>query len=159
MKTIEEFIRHDPMALLIPLAILGFTLAGGRVLKSIVFRILRAWVARSKSHIATTIMQSLDGPFMIWMLILGVHLASQSSELPARWTARIAQLLLILWIISLAIMASRLVGNLIRYYGSGIPGALPVTTLTQNLAQLGVTILALLVLMNLLGIPIAPILT
>ena len=72
---------------------------------------------------------------------------------------RIAQVLLILWILSLAIMASRLVGNLIRYFGTGIPGALPVTTLTQNLAQLGVTILALLVLLNLLGIPIAPILT
>ena len=158
MRTIE-LIRRDPMQLLLPLAILGLTLAAGLVLKSIVFRILRGWVARSKSHIANTIMQALDGPFMIWVLILGVHLASQSSELPARWTSRISQILLILWIISLAIMASRLVGNLIRYYGTGIPGALPVTTLTQNLAQLGVTILALLVLMNLLGIPIAPILT
>ena len=159
MKTIEQFIRHDPMQLLVPLLILAATLAAGRVLKIVVFKVLRAWVARSTGHIPTTIAKALDGPFMIWVLILGLHLASQSSDLPARWTSRIAQLLLILWIISLAIMASRLVGNLIRYYGSGIPGALPVTTLTQNLAQLGVTILALLMLMNLLGIPIAPILT
>jgi small-conductance mechanosensitive channel len=104
-------------------------------------------------------MRALDGPFMIWVLILGLHLATQSSELPHRWMTRLAQVLLILWIVSLAIMLSRLLGNIIRFYGSGIPGALPVTTLTQNLAQIGVALLALLVLLNLLGIPIAPILT
>src|SRR5581483_3836054 len=53
----------------------------------------------------------------------------------------------------------RLLGNIIRYAGSDIPGAMSVTTLTQNLAQIGVVILALMVLLNLLGIPIAPILT
>src|SRR5262249_36133336 len=88
-----------------------------------------------------------------------LHLATQSSELPPRWMTRLAQLLLVLWIVSLAIMLSRLLGNIIRYYGSDIPGAMPVTTLTQNLAQIGVVILAFMVLLNLLGIPIAPILT
>jgi small-conductance mechanosensitive channel len=159
MKTIEEFIRHDPMKLLMPLLVLAITVAVGRLAKGIVFKILRRWVAHSKSNVATIIMRALDGPFMIWALILGVHLASQASELPPRWMNRIAEGLLILWIVSLAIMASRLAGNIIRFYGSGIPGALPVTTLTQNLAQLGVVILALMVLLNLLGIPIAPILT
>jgi small-conductance mechanosensitive channel len=159
MKTIEQLLRNDPMELLRPLVVLAVTLALGRALKLLVFRVLRKWVSRSRGHVALTITQALDGPFMIWVLMLGLHFAAQSSELPARWTNRIGELLLILWILSLAIMGSRLVGNLIRYYGSGIPGALPVTTLTQNLAQLGVAILALMVLLNLLGIPITPILT
>jgi small-conductance mechanosensitive channel len=159
MKAIEQFIVHDPMRLLMPLLVLAATLAVGRMVKMIVFKLLRGWVTRSKSPAATTVTQALDGPFMIWVLILGLHLASQSSELPVKWTGRIAEVLLVLWILSLAIMASRVVGNLIRFYGGGIPGALPVTTLTQNLAQLGVTLLALMVLLNLLGIPIAPILT
>jgi small-conductance mechanosensitive channel len=159
MKTIEDFIRHDPMQLIRPLVVLAVTLGAGLLLKSIVFKILRRWVAHSKSHVATIIMRALDGPFMMWVLILGLHLATQSSELPHRWTTRMGQVLLILWIISLAIMLSRLLGNIIRFYGNDIPGAMPVTTLTQNLAQIGVSILALLVLLNLLGIPIAPILT
>jgi small-conductance mechanosensitive channel len=159
MKTIEDFIRHDPMALLMPPAVLIITLAAGRLLKGIVFKILREWVARSRSHVATIIMRALDGPFMIWVLILGLHLATQSSQLPHRWLSRLAQILLVLWIVSLAIMLSRLLGSIIRFYGSDIPGAFAVTTLTQNLAQIAVAILALLVLLNLLGIPIAPILT
>jgi len=50
-------------------------------------------------------------------------------------------------------------GGLIRFHGSGIAGALPVTTLTQTLAQLTVVILGVLVLLNLWGISITPILT
>jgi small-conductance mechanosensitive channel len=159
MKTIEDFILHDPMKLVIPFIVLVVTLAVGRLVKGLLFGALRGWARRSSTHVPNTIMQAVNGPFMIWVLILGLHLASQSSELPARWTSRIGEVLLVLWILSLAIMGSRLAGNIIRNYGSGIPGALPVTTLTQNLAQLGVTILALMVLLNLLGIPITPILT
>jgi small-conductance mechanosensitive channel len=159
MRTVEEYIRHDPMQLILPLVVLFATLAVGRLLKGIVFKILRKWAAHSKSYVATIVMHALDGPFMIWVLILGLHFATQSSELPHRWLARLAQLLLVLWVLSLAIMLSRALGNIIRFYGSDIPGALSVTTLTQNLAQIGVVILAMIVLLNLLGIPIAPILT
>src|SRR6476620_7870429 len=101
MRTIEDFIRHDPMKLILPLVVLAITLAGGSLLKGIVFKILRKWVAHSKSHMATVLTRALDGPFMIWVFILGLHLATQSSELPHRWMTLLSQFLLVLWIISL----------------------------------------------------------
>ena len=67
--------------------------------------------------------------------------------------------MLALWILSLTIVSSRLAGGIIRFHGSRIPGALPVTTLTQTLAQLAVVILGVMVLLNLWGISITPILT
>jgi len=48
---------------------------------------------------------------------------------------------------------------LIALHGSGVPGALPVTTLSQTLAQLAVIIFGLLLLLDLLHISITPILT
>jgi len=54
----------------------------------------------------------------------------------------------VLWILSLTMMSMRVVGNLVRYHGSQFPGALPVTTLTQNLAQISVVILGGLILLN-----------
>jgi small-conductance mechanosensitive channel len=42
----------------------------------------------------------------------------------------------------------RIVGDLVRFQGSRIPGAMPVTTLTQNLAQISVVILGSLILLN-----------
>ena len=46
-----------------------------------------------------------------------------------------------------------------RYYGAQIPGAMPVTTLTQNLAQIAVIILGGLILLDHFKVSITPILT
>ena len=152
-------ILQNPARLVAPLLVLVATLVLGKGTKSLLFRGLRRWQEHTVSPAAGILTKALDRPFMIWVLILGLHLASQSSELSDRATARIAGVLLALWILSLIVMSSRVVGDLIKHYGSEIPGALPVTTLTQTLAQLAVVVLGLLVLLNSLGYSVTPILT
>jgi small-conductance mechanosensitive channel len=139
--------------------VLAVTLAVGFVARRLLLSALRGWGARSKGQAPTLIADALAGPFMIWALILGTHLAMQSSVLPHSATLWVARILLVLWFLSLTFMASRLAGDLIRLYGASVPGALPVTTLSQTLAQLGVVILGLLMLLNGLGLSITPILT
>ncbi len=53
----------------------------------------------------------------------------------------------------------RMVGDLVRFYGMQIPGAMPVTTLTQNLAQIGVIILGTLILLNQFNVAVRRMLT
>jgi small-conductance mechanosensitive channel len=81
------------------------------------------------------------------------------SDLPARVTATTANVLLVLWILSLIVMCSRFAGDFVRYYGDQVPGAMPVTTLSQNLAQIVVVILGALILLRRFGVSITPILT
>ena len=159
METIRQFLLHDWMRLVVPLGVFAVTVLAGWGCKRLLFRGLRGWVARTKSQAGALLVEALRGPFMIWVLILAIHLAVESSDLPARATRWSGGILLVLWILSFTVIATRLAGDLIRHYGSGVQGLLPVTTLTQNLAQLGVIILALMVLLNQLGIPITPILT
>lgn len=156
---VEQFLAQHWKQLIVPLCVLAFTLALGYAAKRLMVRMLRPWAARSKGPAAQTVIAAVKGPFMIWVLILGTHLAAQSSDVPPRATLWIGRGLLALWILSLTFVSSRLAGGLIRYHGSGVAGALPVTTLTQTLAQLAVVILGLLVLLNLWGISITPILT
>jgi small-conductance mechanosensitive channel len=96
---------------------------------------------------------------LIWAVIVGAHLAIQASTLPAKVTAAGSKFLLVLWIVSLTLMGMRIAGNLVRYYGEQAAGVLPVTTLTQTLAQLSVVILGLLLLLSALDFRITPILT
>jgi small-conductance mechanosensitive channel len=96
---------------------------------------------------------------LIWALILAAHVAFQSSDLPARLTTLGSNALLALWIFSLTMMCMRVVGDLVRHYSAQVPGAMPVTTLTQNVAQVGVAILGALILLNHFNVAIAPILT
>ena len=159
METIRRMLNEKPMELVLPLVIFAATMLVGWVIRRLVLRALNAWTTRTGSRTGLILTQALRGPILIWTVILGAHLAIQGSELPARYTGWSAKVLLVLWIVSLTIMGMRLAGNIVRQYGDQVPGALPVTTLTQNLAQLAVVLLGIVVLLRSLGLEITPILT
>ena len=155
----RHLILMDPMEVIQPLGIFAATFLACWVVRRLVMRALKAWTARAGSRAGEVLCQALRGPTLIWALILAVHLALQGSDLSARITGPVSNGLLVLWIVSLTLMSMRVVGNLVRYYGTQVPGALPVTTLTQNLAQISVVILGVTILLNHFHVPITPILT
>ena len=150
---------ENPMELVPPLVIFAVTLGAGWLIRRMLLRGLNAWNVRTESRAGRILYEALRGPLLIWSLMLAVHFAIQSSNIPARFTILGANILLGLWILSLTIMFMRVVGDMVRFYGARIPGALPVTTLTQTLAQIGVLILGTLILLSRFNVSIAPILT
>ncbi len=159
MKPIwDSLSRHWP-ELVVPLAVLLAVLATGVFTRHYLFRVLERWAAKSKARFDDLLVQALRGPFLLWVMILGLHLAIQSSELPGRITALVGKALLILWIASLTVVAAKLAGSMVRLYGSGKASVLPVTTLSQNLASLAVATIGILILLDTLHIPVTPILT
>jgi small-conductance mechanosensitive channel len=159
MESIRQIFLHDPLRLLIPACLLLATLAAGYVLKRLLFRAIQRWGERTSSKVDAVLTRSIGGPIMIWSLMLGIYFATETLYLPDRSTRLIEHTLLILTILSLTLIASRLAGNLIRHYGSRVPGATPVATLTQNLAQLFIVLVGILILLRHFGVSITPILT
>jgi len=149
--------RHWP-ALVVPVAVFLTVMVVGWFVRGFLFRVLEKWTAKSKAKLDDLLVHALRGPFMLWVMILGLHLAVQSSALPSTVTALVGRMLLVLWILSLTVVASRLAGSLIKSYGAATT-VLPVTTLTQNLASLAVATVGMLILLNTLGISVTPILT
>jgi small-conductance mechanosensitive channel len=159
MKPIQRIALHDPLELVVPACLLLATLAVGYLVKRLLFRALHRWADSSFSKVDEVLTKSLGTPIMIWSLILGIYFAAESLDLPERFRQNVERTLLILVILSLTLMVSRLAGNLIRFYGSRSPGAMPATTLTQNLVQLFIVMLGAVIMLNHLGISITPILT
>ena len=154
----DTLLRYWP-ELVLPLAVLLTVVVIGWFAKRILFRFLEAWSARSKGRFDDVLVQALRGPFMLWVMILGLHIAVQTSELPARFTVLVGRVLLILWIVSLTVAAAKLAGAMVRLYGHNTSSALPVTTLTQSLASLAVATVGTLILLDTLHISVTPILT
>ena len=155
----RQLIVNDPMEVILPLGIFAATFLACWVARRLAVRALKAWTARTESRVGAVLYEALRGPTLIWALILAVHLAFQGSDLPVKFTHPMASVLLVLWIVSLTMMSMRVVGNLVRHYGTQISGTLPVTTLTQNLAQISVVILGSLILLNHFDVKLTPILT
>jgi small-conductance mechanosensitive channel len=155
-----KVLTQHPGLLVEPLVVFGITLGVAWLLRRILLGSLRAWNRRTESRPGLIVAEALRGPTIIWMFILAGHWAIQSSDLPKKvvevWGPNV---LLALWAISLTLMFMRVAGDLVRHYGGHIPGALPVTTLTQNLAQLAVLIVGVVLTLGAFGLKITPILT
>jgi len=153
-------LAHEPRLLIEPGVVLVVTFALAYLVRSVILRGLRAWVTRTGSRPGHILGAALSGPTTIWALILAVHLAIQSSPLPPVVTGKYApRTLVALWIASFTLMAMRVAGDLVRAYGSQVPGALPVTTLTTTLAQLTALVIGLLLLLSAEDVQVTPILT
>jgi small-conductance mechanosensitive channel len=159
MQSIGRILTRNPMELVWPLAVFVVTFIIGWAIRRIILKVLRAWTSRTASRTGRVLAESLSGPILIWAAILALHVALQSSDLPGKFTGWGAEVLFALWIVSLTMMCMRIARDLIRFYGSQIPGALPVATLTQNLAQIAVVILGALILLDHFRVSITPMLT
>ena len=147
------------MELVGPLAVFAVVFLIGWAVRRLILKALRTWTARTQSRAGLVIAQALSGPILIWAAILALHMALQSSNLPGKFTEWGANALFVLWIVSLTLMCMRIARDSIRFYGSQVAGALPVATLTQNLAQIAVVVLGALVLLDHFQVSITPMLT
>ncbi len=147
----EQFV----IPLFVFLAVLGLAL----IVRQVMFRSLRRWADRTSGHLDNLLVESLETPFLVWSLILAIHVSVQVSAVPPRVATLSGTVLLMLWMVSLTMVASRLAGGVVRDYGSRVEGAQPVTSLSQNLARMFVISIGLLLMLNQLGVSITPMLT
>jgi len=159
MQQIVALINYEWWRLAVPTGVLLGCLAAGLVLR----RLLVTGLRRSSmggSRVGEVVIDALSGPTLIWALILGVDLATRFSDMPAKYVHRVDVTLLALWIVSLTMIAAKLTGNIVRFYGSHVSGqAAASATLSRNLAQIAVYTLGILILLNHIGVDIRPLLT
>ncbi len=154
-----EMLRGHSFQLLAPLAVFCITLLLGWVVRRILFSALARWAKKTSGQMDDIIIGAVRGPFMVWVLMLAIHLGAEVSPLPAKISALIAKILLFLLIASFTAVAAKLVSEIIKAYGSRTQGALPVTSLTQNISKMVVIVIGILILLNSLGVSITPLLT
>jgi small-conductance mechanosensitive channel len=154
-----EMLKHYGFILMKPSLIVVSVLLAGFIARRILFSFLAQWTKKTAGQLDDIIVAALRAPFLIWVLMLGIHFAAQYSPLPQTISGNISKILFVLLIISLTAVGSKLANEIVKLYGTKIQGALPVTSLTQNLARLAVIIIGLLILLNFLNISIAPLLT
>lgn len=141
------------------LAVLAASYAAGHVLKWIVSRRLTALASKTKGQWDDVIVNELGRRVPLWSLLLGVYLAAGFWPLPPNVENALTKTLFALVVVSLTLFASAIVTRLSVVYGSTLQQALPVNSLTQNIARGVVITVGLLIVLNGLGLSITPMLT
>src|SRR5580698_9348782 len=135
---------NDPFVVMIPLALLLTTILVGLVARRILFGLLRRWAKSTDSQLDVLVIDTLARPMILWMVILGLHLATQNSKIPLPYLQYIPKTLKVLWVLSFTLAISHFAGDMVRYYGSAVKGVKAVTSLSQKLVQVSILIVGIM---------------
>jgi len=138
----------DPSVVAVPVALLVATVLLGLLARRILFSVIRSWAKATDSKLDVLLIDTLRRPILLWLVILGIHIATQNSEIPQHYLQYIPKTLTVLWGLSLTIALSHFAGNMVRFYGNSNRGSRAVASLTQKLVQLSILLLGILWLLK-----------
>ena len=144
--------------MVLPPVVVTVTLVAGYIARKIIFERLAKWSKNTGIQLGDIIISAVKGPFIIWVLMLGIYFALAVSQLPERVVGVANKTLLALGIFSVTLVLANLSVRLIKIHSGKLEVALPVTSLTQNIARVVVFVIGILIILNSLDISITPIL-
>ncbi len=122
-------------------------------------RQLARWAEKTRWQWDDVVVEALRKGIPFWAVLVGCHISLNYWQFSAHTAEVIARSLHVLTWASITLIAANVMGKIIMLYGSQFQHAMPVTSLTQNLARMTVIIIGGLTILNSLGISIAPMLT
>lgn len=144
---------------LIPLGIFVGVLLIGYGVRAWLYRLLARWAEQSATRLDDVILQATKIPSLLWILLISAVIARQAVELDTELGQTLDRVLIAVLILSLTLVAARLLIALIQHYSAQARTVLPLTGLTQTFIQGLVLTVGVLILLGTLGINITPLLT
>ena len=143
---------------LVPLGIVAASIVIGIWLRRVAVAKMLTLASRTRWAGDDMILRAVRNPLLLWSVMAGTYLAMASSDLPKHVAELSVPILKTLWILSLAWVSANVVAQLITHHASRWQIALPMTSLTQNLAKSVVWGLGLLMVLDSLGVKIGSLL-
>jgi len=146
------------MKILKALLILLFFYLLGLFLKRTVFKYLCRWAEKTRWRADDIIVPFIKAYILLWSLLLGISVSSPILFKDAILN-NINKIVIIIFIFSLTLLASKIITSLIRVYAGRIQTTIAMSGLTQSISRLLIFTIGFLMILNSLGITITPILT
>ncbi len=145
--------------LLLPLAFIIGGFISGIIFEKIILREIKKISAKTKWESDDIIIQALHGTTTLLFIALGIYLALEITEISPEMLSFLHKGLLIIVIFSVTVILSRIAVGFVSLYSTKAGGAFLSTSMFTNLTKGLVYVIGILIILQSLGISIAPILT
>lgn len=159
MKIFSIFFLQNLWNVFAPVGVFLITIICGLIIRKLISILPGRAAERSKVRIGHIIIQTINGPSVIWIVMLGIYFALEFSKLPPNIIHLTEKSLLALGILSITFVSANIATKLVGLYSRKLDTALPITSLTQNISRIIIFTTGTLVMLHSLGISITPILT
>lgn len=143
---------------LMPVVAVALAVAVGWVLERVVVTRLQRWASTTSWRGDDVVLAAVKGLTRIWVLLLGVAVAAHLAPISEHQRDLLHRAVQVLWIVTATIAASRIATGMFAVWCERVP-QIGSTTILRNVIAAAVWALGGLVLLQSLGISIAPVLT
>jgi small-conductance mechanosensitive channel len=158
MKPLFTELLQKSVDFLFPLGMFVFTILAGYILMNYLRARLSRWMLKTDSRMGEVILLAVKLPFLLLWVMLGIYAALGVSDLPRTLIEKADRALSILATIAVTMAAANILCGFTRIRAEKIDPILPVTSLTDNIIRIVVYGVGGMIILNGLGISIAPIL-
>jgi small-conductance mechanosensitive channel len=146
------------LEMLLPLGIFVIVLSAGYALRGYLLARISRLARANDYRMGDAVLSAIRTPFLLLCIMLGITAALEFSNLPMALIGKADKGLSILAVFICAMVAANILTGFARIRAERIESVLPVTSLTENVIRIVVYGVAGLIVLNGLGISIAPIL-
>jgi small-conductance mechanosensitive channel len=127
--------------------------------RSVAFRLLHNWAARTATKLDDIIIASFRRPSLLLVIAIGLHVGVSLSGLPEKHVLYLIRTIQIAIILAVTFASSNLSGKLFRNYIQQSSLPLPSTGLAYGIIKGTILVIGFLIIMTVLGISITPLIT
>lgn len=166
----EGFFRYndaDPMenarivlnGLFVPSVVAAVAMAVLFVIRGVTFHVFNRWTKRTGAKVNGVIGDSLRTPSIYWCIAIGLYIALELSELPRKYVFVVERTIYILIVFSATIAFANLAVRAFESYAQRSDINIPATGIVFGVFRATIIVAGVLVILNILGVSIAPLLT
>lgn len=129
------------------------------IARSVAFRLLHRWAAKTETKIDDIVIKSLKAPSIYWCIAMGLYIGVAISELPEKYVLYISKTIHIIVIFSITIASANLAGKISKNYIQKLALPIPTTGLAYGILKGTIIVIGILIILSVLGISITPLIT
>jgi small-conductance mechanosensitive channel len=129
------------------------------IIRTVLFRILRAWAEKTETQLDDIIINSTKNPSILFAAAIGIHIGLAFSGIPEKQMGYIGKILHVIIILSITVASATLAGRLFRDYIQNRNIPIPTTGLAYGILKGTIFIIGILIILTDLGISITPLIT
>jgi small-conductance mechanosensitive channel len=127
-------------------------------LRRLVYNALEHWLKQRQTEVGKIIVAVTRKPFLHWLLILGAYIALQVSVLSPQWKSLAGNILGTIFVVYLGWILVRLSRELVHLYLNRAKASDRAVAITMSIVQVTIIVVGILILLELWGAPLTPVL-
>lgn len=150
---------HPFDKLLVPMLLAVITAVLLLVSRGLFFRLFHRWGEKTKSNLDDLIIKVIHFPSIFWCLAMGLYIGVSVSDYEGKYLFYVNRTIYILLVFSITLASASLIKKIFNHYiqKSDIP--IPTTGLVTGILKGIILAVGFIIILNLMGIPVTPLIT